>query len=152
MLFTEFQELLAPYYLYIKIAHIVTFTAWMAGLFYLPRLYVYHTQVRPDSDTAQIFKVMERKLLRGIMNPAMIGTYVFGVSLSLIPGVVEWGSSWWHIKLTAVFWLSAFHGFLSYQRKRFFDGYYDHSENFYRIINEIPTIILIVIVSTIILR
>lgn len=152
MLCPEIQNFLATYYLYLKIAHIVSFTAWMAGLFYLPRLFVYHVQVHPTSEAANMFQIMEYRLLRYIMNPAMISTYVFGLCLSSIPHVIDWMSPWWHTKLTAVLLLSGFQGFLSVQVKKFAQHTYPHREKFYRIINEVPTILLIVIVSAVIVR
>lgn len=152
MLFSEIQDFLTRYYLYLKVAHIVSFTAWMAGLFYLPRLFVYHTQVTRNSEAAKLFCVMERRLLRFIMNPAMISTYVLGLAISVIPGVIDWSAAWWHMKLTAVVVLSGFQVFLSVQVKRFAQSQTPFSERFYRVINEIPTVLLIVIVYAVIVR
>ena len=152
MLFQDVPNILACYYLHLKAAHIVSFTAWMAGLFYLPRLFVYHVKVTPDSEAANLFKIMERRLLRAITTPAMIATYVFGLSLSSIPDVIAWKAGWWHIKLLCVLLLSGFHGFLAQQTKRFANNHYDYSEKFYRIINEIPTLLLIIIVCAVIFR
>ncbi len=152
MLLSEFQEFLAPWYPQLKIAHIVSFTAWMAGMFYLPRLFVYHTQVKPDSETAAIFSVMEGKLLRIIMNPAMIATWTFGLLLSAIPGVVDWASGWWHTKLTAVLLMSGAHGALAKHQRAFSQGVYLWSERSYRIFNEVPTVLLIIIVTVVVLK
>lgn len=152
MLLSEFQELLVPWYPYLKIAHIVSFTAWMAGMFYLPRLFVYHTQVKPTSETAAIFSVMERKLLKIIMNPAMISTWAFGLLLSLVPGIVDWSSGWWHTKLTAVILMSGAHGVLAKHQQAFAQKTYLWKEKSYRIFNEVPTVLLIIIVTVVVLK
>ena len=83
-------DALAPFYAWTKALHLISVIAWMAGLFYLPRLFVYHSQVPPGDPRSETFKVMERRLLRGIMNPAMIAAFTFGVLLVLTPGVVDW--------------------------------------------------------------
>ena len=92
-------DALVPFFRIILACHIVSFTAWMAGLFYLPRLYVYHSQVAPGSAESARFKVMERRLLRQIINPAMIATWIFGILLVLTPGAVNWHAAWWWTKL-----------------------------------------------------
>ena len=92
---------------WIKAFHIISVVAWMAGLLYLPRLFVYHAETRPGSDAAETFKVMERRLLRGIMTPAMIASYVFGLALAATPGVVDWRQGWIYVKLAAVLALTA---------------------------------------------
>src|ERR1700691_3384724 len=97
-------------YPWIKAAHIVSVVAWMAGLLYLPRLFVYHAGVQPGSETSETFKVMERRLLRGIMHPALAGTYIFGIALAAMPGVVDWHAGWFYLKLLAVLGLTAMHG------------------------------------------
>ncbi len=132
-------------YLVFKALHIISFTAWMAGLFYLPRLFVYHTKTNVGSEAAELFQTMELKLLRIIMNPAMIITWVLGfLLLKSNPELMSQG--WMHAKLTAVFILSGYHGFLSKTRKRFITQDGIKSEKFYRWINEVPTVLLIVIV------
>ena len=80
--------------------------AWMAGMFYLPRLYVYHCELRPGSAESERFKVMERRLLKQIINPAMIATWTFGVLLVLTPGIIAWSAGWWHVKLAMVLLMS----------------------------------------------
>ena len=137
---------LDPAYLWIKAFHIIFIVAWMAGLFYLPRLYVYHTQTKVGSESSERFKVMERRLLRGIMNPAMILTWLFGILLVLTPGVVNFHQGWLHAKLALVVILSAFHMFCARWRKDFMNDRNKHTEKFYRIVNEIPTVLLILIV------
>jgi putative membrane protein len=137
---------LAPFYLWIKALHIIAMVAWMAGLFYLPRLYVYHCQTAVGSESSERFKVMERRLLRGIMNPAMIATWLFGILLILTPQSGGIDQPWLHVKLTFVILLSVFHMACSKWRKGFLQDRNTHSEKFYRWANEIPTVLLIVIV------
>jgi putative membrane protein len=141
---------LAPFY-HVELAfHIVCFTAWMAGIFYLPRLYVYHCQVAAGSVESARFKVMERRLLKQIMNPAMIATWVFGLLLILTPGVVDWGAAWWWTKLVSVILMSGFHGACSKWRKNFAVDANVKSERFYRIANEVPTVLFLVIVFSVV--
>ncbi|TVR96303.1 MAG: protoporphyrinogen oxidase HemJ [Rhodospirillales bacterium] len=137
-------------YLWTKVVHVVAFTAWMAGLFYLPRLYVYHTQQAPGSDTARTFQVMERKLLRIIMNPAMIVTLATGgILIWQIDGLLF---GWMHAKLLLVGVLLAFHMLLARWRREFAAEANRHSERFYRVVNEVPTVLLILIVILAILK
>jgi putative membrane protein len=133
------------WYPYIKAFHIIAMVAWMAGMFYLPRLYVYHAGVAPGSEASETFKVMEDRLLRIIMNPAMILTWALG--LTLMFGFIDWrASGWLHAKLLFVILLSGFHGALSKWRKDFAADANSRSARFYRIANEVPTLLLIVIV------
>lgn len=139
------------YFLWYKVAHVIAVISWMAGLLYLPRLFVYHTNVTRGSEADMLFQTMEMRLLRWIMNPAMIATYVFGILISYIYGLEALGV-WFHIKLTAVLALSAFHGFLAKCRKDFAAGINSRSANFFRIINEVPTILMIIIVIMVIVK
>ena len=132
-------------YEWIKALHIISMVAWMAGIFYLPRLYVYHASAASGSELSETLKVMERRLLRAIMNPAMISTFVFGIwMLTLIPGYLS--ELWMQVKLACIFFMAGFHGFLARWRRQFIADSNPHSERFYRIVNEIPTILLIIIV------
>jgi putative membrane protein len=108
---------IAPYYPVIKALHIISVVAWMAGLLYLPRLFVYHADAPAGSPMAETFKAMERRLLRGIMNPAMIAVYVFGLALLSIPGIVDWHAGWIYAKLALVAALTVFHHLLGLWRK-----------------------------------
>lgn len=137
-------------YLWLKALHIISFTAWMAGLFYLPRLYVYHTQQAAGSETSATFMVMERKLLRLIMNPAMIATLITGAVL--IWQINAWRDGWLHTKLLLVALLIWYHMLLARWRRGFADDTNTHSERFYRIANEVPTVLLIVIVFLVVLK
>ncbi len=143
---------LTPFYPWIKSFHVISVIAWMAGMLYLPRLYVYHCETRPGSAESERFKVMERRLLRGIINPAMIATWTFGTLLVLTPGVIDWSAGWWHVKLTAVILMSGFHGALSRWRKDFLHDRNRHPQHFYRIANEVPTLLMIVIVIMVVAR
>lgn len=126
--------------------HIISFVAWMAGMFYLPRLFVYHSQKDIGSDSSETFKIMEKKLLKIIMNPAMISTWVFGFLLIGQIGFETMTEIWLQIKLFMVLLMSGCHGFLSKIVKNFEMDQRSRSENFFRYINELPTILLIVIV------
>ncbi len=137
---------LVPFYRWELAFHIVSFTAWMAGLFYLPRLFVYHCQVAPGSAESARFKVMERRLLKQITTPAMIATWLFGILLVLTPGAVDWGAAWWWTKLTGVILMSGFHGACSKWRKNFLNDANVKPERFYRIANEVPTVLFVIIV------
>jgi putative membrane protein len=118
----------------------------MAGLLYLPRLFVYHAEAAPGSDKAETFKLMERRLLRGIMNPAMIATLIFGALLAATPGLVVWSMGWIWVKLTGVAGLLFLHHRYARWRKDFAADKNTRPARFYRMVNEIPMLILIVIV------
>jgi len=133
----------------IKILHIVAVISWMAGLLYLPRIFVYHCQVEHNSKTAEIFQTMEKRLLYFIMTPAMILTFAFGFYLA---SQIGFEFIWLHIKITLVLLLAAYQGFLSKCRKKFATGQNKHSQKFYRIINEVPTLLMIIIVTLVILK
>jgi putative membrane protein len=143
---------LAPIYLWVKAFHVVSMVAWMAGMFYLPRLYVYHCDVAPGSPESERFKVMERRLLKQIINPAMMATWLFGILLVLTPGVIDWSWGWWHVKLTAVLLMTGFHGAMSRWRRSFLEDRNTKSQRFYRIANEVPTLLLLLIVIMVIVR
>ena len=137
---------------WVKAFHIVSMVAWMAGLLYLPRLFVYHVEARKGSTASETFKTMERRLLRGIMNPAMIATFVFGILLLMTPGVVDWGQGWIYVKLACVALLTLFHHALGRWRVRLAADQDTHSTRFFRAINEIPTVLLIVIVIMVVVK
>jgi putative membrane protein len=134
----------------IKILHIVAVISWMVGLLYLPRIFVYHTQVEKNSQTDKIFQTMELRLIKFIMNPAMIIAIFLGFYLASEIGFDSGG--WLHLKIFLVFCLAAYHGFLSRCRKNFASGKNIRSEKFYRLINEIPTFAMIIIISLVVLK
>lgn len=133
----------------IKIFHIVAVISWLAGLLYLPRIFVYHTQVAFGSEADKIFQTMELRLMRFIMLPAMLLVFAFGIYLATQIG---FEFTWLHIKLTLVLLLAGFHGFLSRCRKNFAKGQNKRSAKFYKIINEVPTVLMLVIVALVILK
>lgn len=133
----------------VKILHIVSVISWLAGLLYLPRIFVYHTQVAVGSESDKIFQTMEARLMRFIMLPAMILSFCFGLYLA---SEIGFEFVWLHIKITLVICLAGFHGFLSRCRKNFAKGQNKYSQKFYRIINEVPTILMLAIVTLVILK
>jgi putative membrane protein len=142
-------------YAWIKAFHIISVIAWMAGMLYLPRLFVYHCAAEKGSVQSETFKVMERRLLRGIINPAMIATYVFGVWLAWFVADSRYAGylpRWLWAKIVLVLALSAVHGMLSRWRKDFATDNNRKSANFYRIINELPTVLMILIVLLVVLK
>lgn len=143
---------MAYVYPWTKAFHIIAMVAWMAGMLYLPRLFVYHCEVSPGSRESERFKMMERRLLKQIVNPAMMATWFFGVLLVLTPGILDWSAGWWHVKLTAVLLMSGLHGAFSRWRRDFLEDRNRRSQRFFRIANEIPTLLLIVIVIMVVVR
>ena len=139
-------------YPWIKAFHLVSVIAWMAGLLYLPRLYVYHAAAPAGSNRAATFEIMERRLLRGIMLPAMLMTYAFGLLLAATPGIIDWRHGWVWAKLGLVLLLTVFHLLLEYWRRDFADGHFAHSARFYRIVNELPTLAMIAIVLLVVVK
>jgi len=137
---------LADAYLWIKALHIVSVVAWMAGMLYLPRLYVYHCAAAAQGELSETLKTMERRLLRAIINPAMIATFVFGALLLATPGAVDWGAWWIWAKLALVAAMAAMHGALARWRRDFEADRNVRPAKFYRIANEVPTLLLIAIV------
>lgn len=150
MQYLNFIELLGlwPYYDWIKILHIISFITWMAGLFYLPRLYVYHAMEEPGSKTSETFKVMERRLLKAIMNPSLV--------VVVITGLLLWGPwltmGWLHVKLLLVALMLGCHGLYARWRKDFEADRNTRHHRFYRIWNEVPTVLLLIIVPLVILK
>jgi putative membrane protein len=144
---------LSPYYPWILSFHVMSVIAWMAGLFYLPRLFVYHTErVAAGSDTDGLFQTMEQKLFRLIMNPSMISSYLFGGLLVLIPGIVDWGAVWPYTKLAAIAGMTWFHHWCGLRRKDFVAQGNTRSGRDYRIMNEVPTLLMVVIVVSVIVK
>ena len=137
---------------YIKAFHVIAIIAWMAGLLYLPRLFVYHAQSKTGSEQSETFKVMERRLLRYITTPAMLASWVLGLALAF-SGVIDWSKDgWFHAKLFLVLLLSAYHGLLAKWMKDLALDLNTHSARFYRIANEVPTLLMILIVILVVVR
>ena len=136
---------------WVKALHVISVIAWMAGMLYLPRLFVYHAEAQPGSIQAETFKIMERRLLRGIINPAMGATWVFGLWL-VFAGYVDWSQAWPWVKAAMVLGLVAFHVFLSRWRREFAEDRNLRPARFYRAVNEIPTVLMIITVVMVIVR
>ncbi|MGE0564793.1 MAG: protoporphyrinogen oxidase HemJ [Pseudolabrys sp.] len=137
-------------YLLLKALHIIALIAWMAGMLYLPRLFVYHCEAEPGSKQSETFKVMERRLLKVIMTPAMLATWVFGLALALMGG---WFTSGWFLaKLALALAMSGLHGAMSAWVGEFATDSNRRSAKFYRIFNEVPTVLLILIVFLVVLK
>lgn len=146
-------DLLASLYPWTKSLHIISVISWMAALFYLPRLLVHHTeQVGLSGETHALFSMMEGKLARVIMRPAMIGTWIFGLALVFTPGIVDWGSIWPWTKGASVILMTGFHEWLTARVKDFAEGRNELSGRRYRIVNEVPTILMIVIVFSVVVK
>jgi putative membrane protein len=143
------RDFLTAAYPWTKTLHVVSMVAWMAGLFYLPRVFVYHAErASAPGEMSETFKVMEAKLLRVIMNPAMVATWFLGLLLLATPGVVDWGADLWiYPKLAGVLALTWFHQWLARRRKAFALDANALSGRRYRLMNEVPTLLLVVIVS-----
>ena len=144
------QRLMAEYYLWIKAGHIVAVIAWMAGLLYLPRLFVYHCDAKAGSKRSEMLKTMERRLLRAIMNPAMIASWIFG--LAAVQAGDLWGDGWLHVKFVFVLALTGIHMAMAKWRREFAADRNRRSERFYRIANEVPTVLMIVTVILVIVK
>jgi putative membrane protein len=139
-----------PMYEWVKAFHVIAIIAWMAGMLYLPRLFVYHCEAEAGSKQSETFKVMERRLLRAIINPAMIASWALGIWLVWKGG--WYASGWFHAKLALVLALSGVHGAFVRWVRDFAADKNQHSQKFYRIINEVPTILMIGIVLLVVVK
>ena len=147
-----FNNLLINNYSLIKAFHVISMVAWMSAILYLPRLFVYHTTVKRNSEASKMLKIMEYRLQKFIMNPAMLLTIIFGVFLLKTNGIINWTEKWIYFKLLGVFLLLVVHNLLGRYRKNFFLDKNKHSRRFYKILNEVPTILLIVIILLVYLK
>ncbi len=146
-------DILSSVYPWVKSFHVISVIAWMAGLFYLPRLFVHHIeQVGHQGKTDELFQMMELKLLRVIMNPAMTATWFFGLLLVFTPGIVDWGFVWPWTKAIAVLVMTWFHHWLGKRRKDFIRGDVTVTGRQFRMMNEIPTVLVFIIVISVIAR
>ena len=146
------MELSGDAYLWIKGLHVISVIAWMAGLLYLPRLYVYHVDAEPGSDKSETFKIMERRLMRGILNPSMMASVIFGLIMVYDSSPAIWQAGWFHAKLTAVIAMLVMHVFCGKWRRAFAEDRNTHSGRFYRIMNEVPAVLMVVIVLMVIVQ
>ena len=138
------------FYAWIKALHVIVVISWMAGMLYLPRLFVYHCEAEVGSKQSETFKIMERRLLRAIINPAMIASWATGLWLAFEAGFFR--SGWLHGKLLLVILLSGAHGFFAGCVRRFAEDRNSHSQKFYRIVNEVPTVLMIGIVILVVVK
>jgi len=143
---------LGPFLQWLKALHLICDFAWVAGLLYLPRLFVYHCAVAHGSAESERFKVMERGLYKRIVIPAMLAAWGFGILLVLTPGAVDWHAGWWHTKLLFVLLLSGFTGAAGKWRRDFLEDRNRRPARFYRIANELPAVIMAVIVIMVIVQ
>jgi protoporphyrinogen IX oxidase len=139
------SDFLMMHYEWLRAFHIIAVISWMGGMLYLPRLFVYHARARKGFEPSETFKIMERRLLRYIMNPALIASFIFG-GLMLWASPVLLEQPWMHAKLTLVFLMAGLHGFLAKTVKIFACDQNTRSDRFYRYLNEVPTLMMILIV------
>lgn len=145
-------EFLSTTYLWIKAIHIMSVIAWMAGLFYLPRLFVYHAErATVGSELDHTFQVMEEKLLRVIMKPAMIVAWLAGLTMIGL-GAFDWGSVWSWVKIVSVILMTVAHGWMAARRKDFASGTNTRSGRTYRLFNEVPTVLMVLIVVAVVVK
>ena len=146
-------DYLIAMYPWLKAGHIISVISWMAGIFYLPRLFVHHSEkVEVPSQTDRLFSMMESKLLKVIMTPAMLATWGFGLSLAVIPGVLDWSDIWPWVKLMSIIAMTWFHFWLAKRQRDFELGDNQLTGKTYRIMNEVPTVLLFVIVIMVVVR
>jgi len=147
------EDILVTVHPWVKAFHVISVISWMAGLFYLPRLFVYHASTLYRNDVAnQMLIIMERRLLHVIMNPAMIATWVSGIVLAITPGIVDWSALWPWVKVSGVLAMTWFHHWLVMRRKEFSVGMNGRTERHYRFMNEVPTVLVILIVVSVVVR
>ena len=147
------NEFLLLIYPWAKTVHIISVISWMAGLLYLPRIMVYHVEKAVVGDEIDaIFQVMEQRLFKLIMTPAMISAWIFGLLLAITPRVINWSLSWPWLKLLAVVLLTAFHYWINARRKDFLRGENQLTSRHFRMLNEVPTVLMIIAVSAVVLK
>lgn len=147
------SDLLSTLYPWIKSLHIIAVMSWMAGMLYLPRLFVYHVETSlEDANPTNTFVKWEYLLMKRIINPAMAVTWVCGLLMAMTPGILDFSQGWVWVKLAAVLAMSGFHGFLSKQRKLLASGIQNYTGRQYRLLNEVPTVLMIIIVVMVIAR
>jgi putative membrane protein len=146
---------MSEYYDLFKTLHVISIIAWMAGMLYLPRLFVYHVDAAPGSDKSETFKIMERRLMKAIINPAMIASFIFGGLMLWVgfdSGFFTMADGWLHVKLLAVVLMAGAHGVLSKRRREFEADSNTRSTRYYRILNEVPTLLMVIIVVMVIMK
>ena len=141
-----------PHYLWIKALHIIAVIAWMAGMLYLPRLFVYHVGAAKGSELSERLKVMERRLMRAIINPAMIVAVALGVVLLFVSPFIDWSDGWIYAKLVFIAILTAIHGLLSRHRRDLEHDRNTKSERYFRVLNEAPAVLMVGIVIFVVVK
>ena len=137
---------------WVKALHVISVIAWIAGMMYLPRLFVYHAAAEKGSIQSETFKIMERRLYRGIITPAMALTWIFGLTMVLTPGIIDWHEGWGWVKAVAVIALSGIHGYYGRQVRSFAADTNTRPQGFWRLVNELPFVLVIIIVIMVIVR
>ena len=148
----NFNDFLINNYSLIKAFHVISIIAWMAAILYLPRLFVYHTTAKKNSEASEMLKIMEYRLQKFIMNPAMILTIFFGFLLLKTDGIINWSENWLYFKLLVVFLMLIVHYLLSKYRIDFYMDKNNRSKKFYKILNEVPTVLLVIIILLVYLK
>ena len=137
---------------WVKALHVISVIAWIAGMMYLPRLFVYHTAAEKGSIQSETFKIMERRLYRGIITPAMAATWIFGLIMVFTPGIIDWHEGWVWVKAVSVIALSGIHGYYGRQVRNFAADRNERPHGFWRVVNELPFVLVIIIVIMVIVR
>ena len=137
---------------WVKALHVISVIAWIAGMMYLPRLFVYHAAAEKGSIQSETFKIMERRLYRGIITPAMALTWIFGLTMVLTPGIIDWHEGWVWVKAVSVIVLSGIHGYYGRQVRNFAVDNNTRPQGFWRVVNELPFVLVIIIVIMVIVR
>jgi putative membrane protein len=137
---------------WVKALHVISVIAWIAGMMYLPRLFVYHSAAETGSIQSETFKIMERRLYRGIITPAMALTWIFGLIMVLTPGIIDWHQGWVWVKAISVILLSGIHGYYGRQVRAFATDTNTRPQGFWRVVNELPFVLVIIIVIMVIVR
>jgi len=137
---------------WVKALHVISVIAWIAGMMYLPRLFVYHAAAEKGSIQSETFKIMERRLYRGIITPAMILTWVFGLTMVSTPGIIDWSQGWVWVKAVSVILLTAIHGYYGRQVRAFATDTNTRPQGFWRLVNELPFVLVIIIVIMVIVK
>ena len=145
-------DFVGDWVLWIKALHIISVIAWMAGLLYLPRLFVYHADAEPGSPVSETLMVMERRLLRAIMTPAMVAAFLFGGLLLTQAGTAAWSTGWLSVKMVAVGGSALMHGLMAGWRRDFANQANQHPARFYRAVNEVPTVLMVLIVICVVVK
>lgn len=146
------DTVLGSTYLWIKALHVISIICWMAAMLYLPRLFVYHCEASPKGELSEKLKLMEYRLAKYIMTPSMVSAYITGTLLILTPGLILWSFGWIHVKLALVLALSGVHGFLLKYVKIFAQDKNNRPQKFFRILNETPTVLMILVVIMVIVK